>query len=116
MTRLTVAALLVLAPASALAADAQFAGQLEGAEVMRHTVPVSPGTTWTFKLKAQGAEPHLFVSTEPVFQPHDAACADVDRCTVDIENIDQVYVFVMSGEGEMSYRLKGRSAASTARR
>lgn len=116
MTRLTVAALLALFPASALAADAQFAGELEGVEVMRHTVPVSPGSTWTFKLKAPGAEPHLFVSTEPAFQPHDAACADVSRCTVDIENADQLYVFVMSGEEGMRYTLKGRSAASTARR
>lgn len=116
MTRLAVAAALLAFAPAALAADAEFAGELDGVSVMRHTVPVSPGTTWTFKLRSQGATPHLFVSTEPAFQPHDAACAEVDRCTVDIENAEQLYVFVMSNDGRMSYRLKGRSAARTARR
>ncbi len=105
------------APASALAGPAQFSGELAGVDVARHTVAVSPGTTWTFQLDTAGsAAPHLFVSTRPHFAPHDADCAGAEACTVDVEDADTLYVFVMSQEGRSSYRLTGDPARAQARR
>ena len=114
----TFALALALSAGLAQAAEpaVQFESDISGLGVVRHQVSVAEAGTWTVSLRARGGAPHVFVSTEPGFRPHDAACAGAKTCTVEVDRPGELYVFVMSEEGDLSYRLQATPVEVQARR
>jgi len=94
-----VLAIVGLAGSTALAeSPARFSADIDGFGVVRHTVSVQPGSTWAVSLDADKPATQMFVSTDARFSPHDAVCGAERSCTVEVEDTESLYVFVLAEE------------------
>lgn len=89
-------------PATASAGEPSrvFADNISSESVVRHSVDVTPNSTWAFSLNSDAGAARLFVSTHRVFQPLDAACAGESTCMLNVGNTDQIYVFVFAASDD----------------
>ena len=88
-----------LASSTALAdGPARFKANIDGFGVARHTIEVTPGTTWAVSIDTDSPATQMFVSTQARFSPHDAQCGAARLCTVEVNDAQALYVFVMAEE------------------
>lgn len=88
-----------LASSTALAdGPTRFKADIDGFGVARHTIEVTPGTTWAVSIDTDSAAAQMFVSTRARFSPHDAECGAESSCTVEVQGSHALYVFVLAEE------------------